>query len=81
MRTRCCDGGGVGCTALLQFVQVAVQWRQLARETLALTGGEHDLVGQRALDQRILLNCLPMVEAALWEGLATGGGAEVGVET
>lgn len=65
----------------LQFIQESVEWWQLLGETLAFTGGHDDLVGEGALTERILLDGLPVIEAALWEGLAGSGGTEIGIKT
>lgn len=65
----------------LQFIQESVEWWQLLGETLTFTGGHDDLVGEGTLLEWILLNCLPVIEAALWEGLAGSGGTEIGIET
>ena len=65
----------------LQFIQESVEWWQLLGETLTFTGGHDDLVGEGTLLEWILLNCLPVIEAALWESLAGSGGTEIGIET
>ena len=55
--------------------------RNLNLDTLALTHILHDLTNlRRGLQGRATGEDLPMVEDGLWEGLAGGMGAEIGVE-
>merc|ERR1719259_181819 len=42
---------------------------------------EQDPLSEGSLTERILLDGLPVIEAALWEGLAGSGGTEIGIET
>lgn len=42
---------------------------------------QDDLVGLRVLFQRVGLESLPVIEHALWEGLAGSGSSEIGIET
>ena len=65
----------------LQLVQESVQRREDLGETLSLSCVQHDLVGLRVLLQWIGLESLPVIEHALWEGLAGSGSSEVGIET
>lgn len=65
----------------LQLVQESVQrWERLG-ETLSLSCVQNDLVGLRVFFGRVGLESLPVIEHALWEGLAGSGSSEVGIET
>jgi len=65
----------------LQLVQESVQRRKSLGKTLSLSSGQDDLVGLCVLLERIGLESLPVIEHALWEGLAGSSSSKVGIET
>ena len=65
----------------LELVLEAVQGGDLSGETLTLSDASNDLITELALSQGVTLHELPVVEHALGEGLAGGGGAEGTGET
>jgi len=65
----------------LQLVQESVQRRKSLGKTLSLSSAQHDLVGLCVLLERIGIESLPVIEHALWEGLAGSSSSKVGIET
>eukprot|EP01025_Chloroclados_australasicus_P001396 TRINITY_DN103722_c0_g1_i1.p3 TRINITY_DN103722_c0_g1~~TRINITY_DN103722_c0_g1_i1.p3 ORF type:complete len:108 (-),score=16.84 TRINITY_DN103722_c0_g1_i1:11-334(-) len=68
-------------TSDLQFVQEAVKRWDGLLETLASTCTNDNLVDWGALIEWVAAHDLPVIEGALWEGLATSVGAELLGET
>lgn len=65
----------------LQLVQESVEWWESLGETLSLSCVQDDLVRLRVLFEGIGFESLPVIEHALWEGLAGSGRSELRIET
>lgn len=70
-----------GVSKLLQFVQVVVQGWDTFFETFTFTCLKDNYTRLGCGIQWVSREDLPMVEHALWEGLATSVGTQVSCET
>lgn len=70
-----------GVSKLLQFVQVVVQGWDTFFETFTFTCLKDNYTGLGCGIHWVSREDLPMVEHALWEGLATSVGTQVSCET
>merc|ERR1712217_797648 len=65
----------------LKSIHVVIESGNLLLETLSLTDAGNNLTNLASSVQRITVHCLPMIEHALREGLATSVRAEISSET
>merc|ERR1712217_483414 len=65
----------------LKSIHVVIESGNLLLETLSLTDAGNNLTNLASSVQRITIHCLPMIEHALREGLATSVRAEISSET
>jgi len=64
----------------LQFVVPVLEWERLWVELLSLTNVKHKLTDLGVEVVWVTWHGSPVIEYALWEGLATGGGTKVASE-
>jgi len=73
--------GPAGSVRHLQFVVPVLEWERLWVELLSFSDAEDEFTDLGVEVVWVTWHDSPVIEDALWEGLATGGGTEIASET